>query len=106
MALRDAGVASELVNKVGEGRPHIVDSLKNGDISLIVNTTEGRQAIADSAMIRRTALVKSVCYTTTLAGAEAICRAIEIGEPATVRRLQDISFGGVVNGASSHDRSG
>jgi carbamoyl-phosphate synthase large subunit len=88
--LQAAGVASEPVNKVIEGRPHIVDMLKNGDISLIVNTTEGRAAIADSAIIRRTALQQRVCYTTTLAGAEAICQAIEIGEPTTVRRLQDI----------------
>ena len=89
-ALSAAGVESQHVNKVQEGRPHIVDMLKNGDITLIVNTTEGRQAIADSAVIRRTALGQSVFYTTTLAGADAICRALEIGEPATVRRLQDI----------------
>jgi carbamoyl-phosphate synthase large subunit len=89
-ALSAAGVESQQVNKVQEGRPHIVDMLKNGDITLIVNTTEGRQAIADSAVIRRTALGQSVFYTTTLAGADAICRALEIGEPATVRRLQDI----------------
>ncbi len=88
--LTGAGLEVDRVNKVIEGRPHIVDMLKNGDISLIVNTTEGRQAIADSATIRRTALAKNVFYTTTLAGAEAVCRAIEIGEPATVRRLQDI----------------
>ncbi len=90
LALKAAGVESQHINKVQEGRPHIVDMLKNGDITLIVNTTEGRQAIADSAVIRRTALGQSVFYTTTLAGADAICRALEIGEPAAVRRLQDI----------------
>lgn len=89
-ALADAGVESSRVNKVAEGRPHVIDMLKNDEIALIINTTEGRQAIADSSMIRRTALTRNVFYTTTLAGAEAICRAIEIGEPATVRRLQDI----------------
>ena len=89
-AIEAAGLSVSRVNKVLEGRPHIVDMLKNGEISLIVNTTEGRQAIADSATIRRTALAQNVFYTTTLAGAEAICRAIEIGEPASVRRLQDI----------------
>jgi carbamoyl-phosphate synthase large subunit len=89
-ALKAAGLESQHINKVQEGRPHIVDMLKNGDITLIVNTTEGRQAIADSAVIRRTALGHSVFYTTTLAGADAICRALETGEPAAVRRLQDI----------------
>jgi carbamoyl-phosphate synthase large subunit len=89
-ALKAAGVESQHINKVQEGRPHIVDMLKNGDITLIVNTTEGRQAIADSAVIRRTALGHSVFYTTTLAGADAICRALETGEPSVVRRLQDI----------------
>ena len=78
------------VNKVLEGRPHIVDMLKNDEISFIVNTTEGSQAIADSFTIRRTALQHKVCYTTTVTGAQAICLAIENDEKSTVRRLQDI----------------
>jgi carbamoyl-phosphate synthase large subunit len=88
--LEAAGIAAEVVNKVNEGRPHIVDLLKNGGVNLIVNTTEGRQAVADSASIRRTALQRKVFYTTTLAGAEAVCQAMHFGEEKIVRRLQDI----------------
>ncbi|MFA7553511.1 MAG: carbamoyl-phosphate synthase large subunit [Spongiibacteraceae bacterium] len=88
--LTAAGLEVSLMNKVAEGRPHIVDSLKNGEIKLIVNTTEGRRAIADSAPIRRTALQHKVFYTTTLAGAEAVCEAISINKAEkVVRRLQD-----------------
>ena len=74
--IQAAGVACELVNKVTEGRPDVADLLKNESIDLIINTTEGRQSIADSAVIRRLALEKKVCYTTTLAGGEAFCIAI------------------------------
>jgi carbamoyl-phosphate synthase large subunit len=88
--LEAAGIAAEVVNKVNEGRPHIVDQLKNGAVQLIINTTEGRQAVADSASIRRTALQRKVFYTTTLAGAEAVCQAMHFGEEKVVRRLQDI----------------
>jgi len=89
-AIEEAGVDVERVNKVMEGRPHVVDALKNGDINFIVNTTEGRQAIADSAMIRQSALQKKIAYSTTLAGGEAIVRAIKYGSNETVRRLQDL----------------
>jgi carbamoyl-phosphate synthase large subunit len=89
-ALTEAGVAVEVVNKVTEGRPDIVDLLKNSKVDLIVNTTEGRQAIADSAIIRRLALQNKVCYTTTLAGGEAFCMAIRSGPGSDVRRLQDL----------------
>jgi carbamoyl-phosphate synthase large subunit len=90
-SLTDAGLEVQLVNKVAEGRPHTVDSLKNGEIDLIVNTTEGRQAIADSSAIRRTALQSKVFYTTTLAGAEAVCEVIGLSESKRiVRRLQDV----------------
>ncbi len=88
--LTEAGLSCQRVNKVLEGRPHIVDMVKNGDIDLIVNTTEGKQAIADSSLIRRTALMNKVSYTTTLAGAEAICQAIAYGEEKEVRRIQDV----------------
>ena len=88
-----AGLDCQRVNKVLEGRPHIVDMVKNGDVDLIINTTEGKQAIADSSLIRRSALVSKVSYTTTLAGAEAICQAIAFGEEKTVRRLQDVHEG-------------
>ncbi|HAC34296.1 MAG TPA: carbamoyl phosphate synthase large subunit [Gammaproteobacteria bacterium] len=74
--LRQAGVQCDPVNKVAEGRPHIVDMITNGDIGFIVNTTEGRQAVDDSYTIRRAALRFAVPYTTTLAGAEATCQAL------------------------------
>ena len=88
--LAEAGVPVEVVNKVTEGRPDIADLLKNAKIDLIVNTTEGRQAIADSAVIRRLALQNKVCYTTTLAGGEAFGIAIRFGRGNEVRRLQDL----------------
>ena len=88
--LRDAGVACDVVNKVTEGRPDIADLLRNDGVDLIVNSTEGRQAIADSAIIRRLALRQKVCYTTTLSGGEAFCRAIRDGRVDKVRRLQDM----------------
>ncbi len=92
-ALREAGLEVELVNKVREGRPHIVDAIKNGQVQLIINTTEGRKAISDSAQIRQSALQTKVTYTTTLAGGEAFCRAIKFGPERTVRRLQDLHAG-------------
>ena len=88
--LADAGVPVRLINKVLEGRPHIVDMIKNDEIDLIVNTTEGRRAIADSASIRSSAEAHRVYYTTTLAAAEAICGAMKQGGDDRVRRLQDL----------------
>lgn len=88
--ISNAGLDVQSINKVLEGRPHIVDSIKNGEIDLIINTTEGRQAIADSATIRRSALAKDVSYTTTLAGGDALCKAMAFGVEKTVRRLQDL----------------
>jgi len=89
-AIEAVGIPIERINKVIEGRPHIVDAIKNGDIDLIVNTTEGRSAIADSAQIRQSALQKKLAYSTTLAGGDAIVRAIRYGAEKTVRRLQDL----------------
>ena len=89
-ALADAGVVAERINKVLEGRPHIVDAIKNDEINLIVNTTEGPKAIADSATIRRSALQNKVYYTTTLAGAEALCAALNLSDSLPVNRLQDL----------------
>jgi len=74
--LRNAGLEVKLVNKVLEGRPHIVDALKNGEVQLVFNTTEGAQALADSMSIRRTALQQKVPYYTTMAGAAAATQAI------------------------------
>ena len=84
------GLEVEIVNKVMEGRPNIVDMIKNDEIAYIVNTTEGRKAIEDSADIRRSALQHKVPYTTTLAGAEAITMALQFGEEKEVRRIQDL----------------
>jgi carbamoyl-phosphate synthase large subunit len=81
------------VNKVTEGRPHIVDMLKNDEITLIVNTTEGKQAIADSYTIRRTALQRKVSYTTTMAGARALVLAMKEVNVASVNQLQDLHKG-------------
>jgi carbamoyl-phosphate synthase large subunit len=71
------GIPCESVNKVAEGRPHIVDMMKNGDVALVFNTTEGAIALADSQAIRRTALLNHVPYYTTLAGAVAATKAIQ-----------------------------
>ena len=84
------GIDCTQVNKVKEGRPHIVDMIKNDEISLIVNTTEGRNAIADSYEIRREALMHSVSYTTTLSGGKATCMAISHGDIKDVYRLQSL----------------
>jgi carbamoyl-phosphate synthase large subunit len=89
-AVRAAGMQCVGVNKVLEGRPHIVDMIKNGEVSFIVNTTEGAQAIADSAEIRRTALQHKVSYTTTIAGAEATCLALKQLDAVGVNRLQEL----------------
>ncbi len=89
-ALEKAGVPCVKVNKVGEGRPHIVDMIKNDDISFIVNTTEGKQAIADSYAIRREALQHKVTYTTTLTGALATCMALKQAEDYDVHCLQQL----------------
>ncbi len=88
--LQQAGVACTSVNKVTEGRPHIVDMIKNDEIDFIVNTTEGEQAIADSYTIRRSALQHKVPYTTTLAGGKAICLALCHEARTGVKRLQDL----------------
>jgi carbamoyl-phosphate synthase large subunit len=74
--LQAAGLEIRLVNKVLEGRPHIVDALKNGEVQLVFNTTEGRQSLTDSLSIRRTALQMKVPYYTTMAGAAAAVEAI------------------------------
>jgi carbamoyl-phosphate synthase large subunit len=91
--LAEHGVAATAVNKVMEGRPNIVDMIKNDEIVYVINTTEGRKAIADSSEIRRSALQHKVPYTTTLAGAEAITMALEYGEEKVVRSLQELHAG-------------
>ena len=85
-----AGLPVTGVNKVLEGRPHIVDMLKNGEIQVVFNTTEGKQAIADSSTIRRTALRHDVYCTTTIAGALAVCDAVEFGNNMSVYTIQQL----------------
>jgi len=88
--IEDAGLEVAGVNKVAEGRPHIVDMLKNDEIQLIVNTTEGKQAISDSSLIRRTALRHDVFCTTTVAGALAVCEALSFSGNMSVYTIQDL----------------
>lgn len=86
----EAGIPCRRANKVSEGRPHIVDMIKNDDFCMIFNTTEGKKAIADSAAIRHAALRGKVLYTTTMSGAEATCMALKQEDSVTVNRLQDL----------------
>jgi len=88
--LSEHGVACERINKVLEGRPHIVDLIKNGEIVYIVNTTEGKQAIADSFSIRREALQHRVTYSTTVAGARALVHSLDFHGEADVHSLQEL----------------
>jgi carbamoyl-phosphate synthase large subunit len=86
--LRNAGVPCETVKKVMEGRPHIVDMIKNDEIDFIVNTTEGKQAIADSHTIRSSALQRKVKYTTTIAGGYAAVSGFKYEKQWQVTALQ------------------
>lgn len=88
--LQQAGLDVKVVNKVQEGRPHIVDMIKNDEIDLIINTVEGRQATRDSSSIRRSAENHRVYYNTTLAAGLAVCMALKQEQEITVRRLQDL----------------
>jgi len=88
--LQRAGLDVTVVNKVHEGRPHIVDMIKNDEIDFIVNTTEGEQAVEDSVAIRRNAVLHRVCYVTTLAGAEAACRGLMYPNELHVLSLQEL----------------
>ena len=88
--LTDAGIDCKRVNKVREGRPHIVDMIKNAEIDLIVNTTEGKRAIFESTSIRAEAVKKQVTYYTTLGAAIATCEALEHINDSEVNRLQDL----------------
>src|SRR3954463_8955208 len=89
-AITDAGFACKRANKVREGRPHIVDMIKNDEFVMIVNTTEGKTAILESNSIRREAVHKRITYYTTLAGALATCEALEHLDAVEVNRLQDL----------------
>jgi carbamoyl-phosphate synthase large subunit len=89
-SLEAAGIACRRANKVREGRPHIVDMIKNDEISLIVNTTEGKHAISESRSIRRAAVARKVTYYTTLSAALATCDALDHLSEVSVNRLQDL----------------
>jgi carbamoyl-phosphate synthase large subunit len=89
-ALAASGVPCRRVNKVREGRPHIVDMIKNQEISFIVNTTEGKQAIRESQSIRAEAVHQKVTYYTTLAAAKATCDALDHQDNVIVNRLQEL----------------
>ena len=89
--LEASGIPAIKINKFSEGRPHIVDAIKNGGVQLVFNTTEGAQALADSRSLRRSALLHKVPYYTTLAGAIAASQGIKAykGGDLEVRALQD-----------------
>ncbi len=89
--LVEQGLKSERINKVLEGRPHVVDAIKNGEIQLVFNTTEGAGALSDSRSLRRAALLHKVPYYTTLAGAMAAAEGIKayLEGDLTVRALQE-----------------
>jgi carbamoyl-phosphate synthase large subunit len=89
--LEKAGISCDLVKKVGEGRPHVVDHLKNGEVQLVINTTFGEEEIAQSYSIRRTSVTRGVPYFTTIAGAKAAAGAIEVlkNEGLSVKALQE-----------------
>src|SRR5476651_1050611 len=89
-ALTEAGIECRRANKVREGRPHIVDMIKNDEFDLIVNTTEGKQAILDSNSIRREAVHRGVTYYTTLAAAVATCEALDHIDEVSVNSLHDL----------------
>ncbi|MGM0562845.1 MAG: carbamoyl-phosphate synthase large subunit [Pseudomonadota bacterium] len=89
--LSGADIAVTTVNKVTQGRPHIVDMIKNGEIDLVVNTTEGKQSIKDSYTIRREAMHQKVSTFTTLSGARAMCMALDHIDNRDVNRLQQLN---------------
>jgi carbamoyl-phosphate synthase large subunit len=88
--LKSQGLPCEAINKVAEGRPHIVDLIKNGEINYIVNTTEGKAAIADSFSIRREALQHRLVYSTTIPGAKALIQSMDTRNDPRVWSLQEL----------------
>ncbi|MBP1752903.1 MAG: carbamoyl-phosphate synthase large subunit, partial [Geobacteraceae bacterium] len=89
--LQEKGIPVQVVNKVVEGRPHVVDAIKNNEISMVINTTQGAQAVADSFSIRRNALMNNIAYFTTTAGARAAVDGIiaMLRKELDVKPLQD-----------------
>jgi carbamoyl-phosphate synthase large subunit len=97
--LENQKISSRIVNKVIEGRPNVVDHLKNGEVQIVINTTFGEKEIAQSYSIRRTALIQNVPYYTTISGARAAVGAIEVlkEEGLTVMALQDYYKDGMLD---------
>jgi carbamoyl-phosphate synthase large subunit len=89
-AIEAAGIPVAVVNKVKEGRPHIVDMIKHGDVDLLVNVVEDMKAVKDSYAIRAEALARRVAYFTTLAGARAACMGMQHGAGMEVYSLQSL----------------
>ena len=89
-AIIGANIACERINKLRQGQPHILDQIKNDLVSLVINTTDGRQTVTDSSYIRQHALRRKIPYTTTLSGANAICEALTHSVTDPVYRLSDI----------------
>jgi len=89
-SISEREIPVEVIKKVAEGRPHVVDAMKNSEVNLIVNTTEGRQSILDSASIRRTALEERIYCTTTIEGGKAVCAVLRNKDQWSVERLQDL----------------
>ena len=89
-SISEREIPVDIIKKVAEGRPHVVDAMKNSEVNLIVNTTEGRQSILDSASIRRTALEERIYCTTTIEGGKAVCAVLRNIDQWSVERLQDL----------------
>ncbi|OZA87338.1 MAG: carbamoyl phosphate synthase large subunit, partial [Azorhizobium sp. 39-67-5] len=100
--LEENGIVAGKINKVLEGRPHIVDAIKNGEVQLVFNTTEGSQALLDSRSLRRAALLHKVPYYTTLSGAVAAAQGVKayVGGDLKVRALQSYFGAGGSSGAN------
>ena len=88
--LQEANIPCTVVKKVREGRPNIVDMIKNDEINLIINTTDGQKTVSDSCSIRRNAIAHAIAYTTTLSGAQAICEAMDHRPDESVISLQEL----------------
>lgn len=90
--LNNNGIAAKAVNKVREGRPHIVDMLKDGKINLVINTSKGVKSVSDSRDIRRTAILQNIAYSTTASGSKALVLAIQYvkNSEMEVKSLQQI----------------
>ena len=89
--IKEMGFKVKPIKKVLEGRPNIIDLMKNNDVNLVINTTEGRESIQDSSSIRRTALDQKICCTTTIQGAKAICEVLSKKVDWTYQKLQDMN---------------